>query len=614
MAYKPGDLTKGAVSKAAEVTLDTARGVRRRVFEEASERGMHWWRLPLPAQLAALAMFREDLRAFNLYDTETPANGASSAVVSDPPTYRSYDGAYTDPDNPSMGKTGTRFGRNLPPDSTSPDEQSMLDPSPRVVANTLLNRDSFKPATTLNMLAACWLQFQNHDWFSHGDNSATEFIEVPLKDGDEWSDGVMEVRRTAPDSTNSGGNLPDTYINKVTPWWDGSQLYGSTEERNRELRAGEDGKLKMEDGRLPEETNEDLHGIDLTGFSDNYWLGLSLMHTLFAKEHNAICDMLKGHYPSWDDEQLFLKARLINAALIAKIHTVEWTPGILAHPALEIAMNANWYGVLPRWVKKRFGHIGSGELLSGIVGSSIDHHTAPYSITSEFVSVYRMHPLIPDDYQIRSHETDFVIGETDLTSIQGHGTRQALDQYSMTDWLYSMGLAHPGAITLHNHPNALRDLVRVSGERVDIGTIDILRDRERGVPRYNDFREKLRKPRVEKFEDLTPNPEWNEQIREVYNGDIDKVDTQVGMLGEELPPGFGFSDTAFRIFILMASRRLKSDRFYTSDYNPEVYTAEGIQWVEDNLFADVLLRHHPELAPALEGSENAFAPWRSVVR
>jgi len=29
----------------------------------------------------------------------------------------------------------------------------------------------------------------------------------------------------------------------------------------------------------------------------------------------------------------------------------------------------------------------------------------------------------------------------------------------------------------------------------------------------------------------------------------------------------GFSDTAFRVFILMASRRLKSDRFFTRDYN-----------------------------------------------
>src|SRR5205807_570987 len=107
--------------------------------------------LPLPAQLLQLAHFREDLRRFNLYDSERPENGV--AVMSEPPPYRSYDGAHTDPDSPAMGKTGTRFGRNVPPDATYPDEQSMLDPSPREVSRALLNRDSFKAATTLNVLA-----------------------------------------------------------------------------------------------------------------------------------------------------------------------------------------------------------------------------------------------------------------------------------------------------------------------------------------------------------------------------------------------------------------------------------------------------------------------------
>ena len=41
-------------------------------------------------------------------------------------------------------------------------------------------------------------------------------------------------------------------------------------------------------------------------------------------------------------------------------------------------------------------------------------------------------------------------------------------------------------------------------------------------------------------------------------GDVDRVDLMVGMFAEDLPEGFGFSDTAFRVFILMASRRLKS--------------------------------------------------------
>src|SRR5581483_1794324 len=368
MPYKPGDITKGVASRVVRTGLDVV------------DRGADWWELPLPAQLAQLAHFREDLRRFNLYDTEEPAdagsfassadaelgaNNAEIVVLDEPPPYRTYDGSQTDPDHPRMGQTGTRFGRNMPLDSTYPQEQGFFDPSPREVSRELLNRDTFKPATSLNVLAAAWLQFQNHDWFSHGDNSETEFIQVPLSPDDDWDGGTMEVRRTSPDSTNSGGELPPTYVNKVTPWWDGSQLYGSTEERNRELRAGEDGKLKLTDGqRLPEETEPELHGVALTGFSDNWWVGLEVMHTLFAREHNAICDMLKGHHPSWDDEQLFLKARLINSALIAKIHTIEWTPGNLDTPALHIGMNANWYGVLPKWVKRTFGHIGSGELIS----------------------------------------------------------------------------------------------------------------------------------------------------------------------------------------------------------------------------------------------------------
>ncbi|HEV3055542.1 MAG TPA: peroxidase family protein, partial [Solirubrobacteraceae bacterium] len=259
--------------------------IRRKVFEEVGKH-VSWWELPLPAQLAALAGFRDDLRQFNLYDTETPEpNGdgdAAVATAAPPPPYRTYDGSQTDPAHPDMGKTGMRFGRNVPPETTYPEEQSMLDPSPREVSTHLLNRDTFKPATSLNVLAAAWLQFQNHDWFSHGDNSETEFLQVPLSSDDDWDGGTMEVRRTSGDSTNSGGNLPPTYVNKVTPWWDGSQLYGSTEERNRELRSGEDGKLNMDDGRLPEETDKNLNGIDLTGFSDNYWVGLSVMHTLFA--------------------------------------------------------------------------------------------------------------------------------------------------------------------------------------------------------------------------------------------------------------------------------------------------------------------------------------------
>ena len=59
----------------------------------------------------------------------------------------------------------------------------------------------------------------------------------------------------------------------------------------------------------------------------------------------------------------------------------------------------------------------------------------------------------------------------------------------------------------------------------------------------------------------------------------------------------------------MASRRLKSDRFFTDDYRPEIYTQAGLDWIDNNTMQTVLLRHFPELAPYLSGINNAFRPW-----
>jgi Animal haem peroxidase len=81
------------------------------------------------------------------------------------------------------------------------------------------------------------------------------------------------------------------------------------------------------------------------------------------------------------------------------------------------------------------------------------------------------------------------------------------------------------------------------------------------------------------------------------------------MLAETPPNGFAFSDTAFRVFVLMASRRLESDRFFTTDYTPEVYTESGMDWIDRNGMRSVLRRHFPELGAQLDRVKNAFQPW-----
>ncbi|WP_447984608.1 peroxidase family protein [Nitrospira sp. Nam74] len=582
-----------------------------------------WSRLPFRRLLGPLNLgvvnlpaLRYDLRMHNLHDTsQLPTRPMPGACPFHPKdlTARRVDGTHNDLSVPTMGGAGTRFGRNVGLDHAWPDQTpDLFTPSPREVSRQLMTRARFIPAESLNLLAAAWIQFEVHDWFNHP-TDPHETWEIRLEPGDDWHENPMKIHRAQQDPTRAeaSADYPPTFLNDETHWWDASQLYGSTEKIHYLVRSFEHGRLRIEaDGLLPVDPDPALHGIDLAGFNNNWWAGLSVLHTLFVREHNAICRRLQEAYPTWDDERLFQVARLVNAALIAKIHTTEWTPAILGHPALQIGMNANWWGAFGERIYKVCGRISDSEELSGIPGSPVDHHGAPYAMTEEFTSVYRLHPLLPDDYRFQSLADSQFSRYKTFIEIQGNETRQAIREIGMDNVLYSFGLANPGAIALGNYPRFLQTFRAINGEILDVATIDIMRDRERGVPRYNEFRRMLRMPRVKTFKEL--NPEWAKPLSDLYKGQIDRVDLMVGLFAECPPEGFGFSDTAFRIFILMASRRLKSDRFFTTDYRRDVYTDLGLQWINENGMASVLLRHYPSLAPALTGIANPFAPWRNV--
>jgi Animal haem peroxidase len=579
------------------------------------DRRFGWDRLPRPLGIVTLIGVRNRLRQRNLHDTGLPdADQVLMERAADPANQsrRSLDGTLNDLRRPLMGATHTRFGRNVPlPETFREPPEAMLAPNPRTVSRELMTRERFLPATTLNVLAAAWIQFEVHDWFSHGKNEETNPWELELAEDDDWPERPMAIPRTRPDPTSDQDpSTPDTFVTDDSHWWDGSQIYGSEERFAAAIRAGEDGKLRIEPDGLPPGDLEQL--VDLSGVAGNLWVGLALLHILFTLEHNAICDRLRREFPGWSDDRLYDKARLINAALMAKIHTTEWTPAIIAHPTTRYAMRATWSGVLGQRLRRRLGHVGSGEVLSGIPGSETDHHGVPYSLTEEFVAVYRLHPLIPDEFSFHSASNGELLEERPLPELGALHVRQRLEEIGAENALYSLGIANPGAISLHNYPRFLQHFDRPDGTRLDLAATDILRIRERGVPRYNQFRRLFRLKPAESFEELAGNPEDAEEIRRVYDGEIERVDLMVGLYAEPKPEGFGFSDTAFRVFILMASRRLKSDRFFTRDYTADMYTQAGLDWINDSTMATVLLRHYPGLAPALQGVRNAFAPWTRV--
>jgi hypothetical protein len=580
-------------------------------LSEALDRKFGWNKLPLPLALATIVGLRNTLRSKNLYDTRslpggepTPAPAPADLMV------RSPDGTYNDLQDPTMGSAGTRFGRNAPIQMTYQDA-AMLSPSPREISLKLMTRDKFQPVTTLNLLAAAWIQFMIRDWFSHGKSPKDNPWQIPLGAGDDWFENPMRIMRTMDDPTRRAeeGNLPATHINTETHWWDASQLYGSNAAFQQQIRTGESGKVHLNADRL---VAPDKAALMQDPRLSGWWVGLELMFTLFAMEHNSICDHLRGEYPGWSDERLFQTARLVNAAVLAKIHTVEWTPAILGHPALQIGMRANWWGLMGEQLHRLLGRVSNSEIISGIPGGPKNHFGVPYALTEEFVAVYRMHPLIRDDLTFRSASNNALLAEVGFPDTTGAASNEVADKYGMRDLLYSFGLMNPGAIVLHNYPKSLQKLTRPDGIVVDLASTDVLRMRELGVPRYNDFRRMLHLNAPKSFEELTPNPAWREEIRALYNNDVEQVDTMVGMFAERFPKGFGFSDTAFRIFILMASRRLNSDRFFTTDFTPEVYSPAGMKWIDDNNMRTVLLRHYPELAPSMHGVSNAFAPWYPV--
>jgi hypothetical protein len=613
------------------------------------ERWTNWYssgkNLPGPMgkwfQILKLAYMREQLFANNLVRPypEGVKTGYAEGQLQPPVwarRWRTADGSWNDlrrdPDgriDPLVGAAYTRFFRNVGDDRGL----RAVEPRPNPATNPVSVRELSRRILTcrgprievpfLNLWSAAWIQFQNSDWVSHGTPDPQRIDRIPLAEDDPFRQyGVdhLEVHATRADPTRRAEDegLPPTFLNEVTHWWDGSQVYGSDWRTQHRLRSFEGGKLQVTDeGLLP--TDEET-GTELTGFTRNWWVGVGLLHTIFAKEHNAICDMLAAAHPDWGDEALFQTARLVNAAAMAKIHTVEWTPAILPNRTLNDAMSTNWYGL----VTSLFGGerkevleeipITSREL-GGIVGNP-QGTFAKYGLSEEFTAVYRMHSLLPEHVKVVGVD-GAPIEDVPLSRTRHAGSPAMIAEYGLESLARSFGEQAACALTNNNFPAAMQDVSMADAPLIDMGAVDLYRDRERGVPTYNQLRRELSLEPIESFDELTDDEQCVTDLRDLYGTDengrdrVDDMDLLIGTLCEShRPDSFGFGETLFQIFILNASWRLLGDRFFTDDYRSEVYTAEGLAWVDRVSFKDVLLRHLPGLRNCgLANVRNAFEPW-----
>ncbi len=750
--------------------------------------------------------------------------------------HRTLTGICNDIRNPLMGSTGMPFARNVEFDATFPElgrtEQARnrhgarlgrLRPDPQVISRLLLARPSpspdrchagqglpghsaeaecaYRTAPFLNVLAAFWIQFMTHDWFSHladGRNSSETMamgcetrrvgdVERPLTREEAARLGCRPGDRIDAASVAEAGDPPRfgapgqerlgrayrTTRNTVTAWWDASQLYGHDEVSRRRVkrdpadparlalvRAGTRAAAGEQLGYLPvlgagDPVNPLWSGQEATAFPDNWTVGLSVFHNVFAREHNLVVDAFRRaaaaapdadsglRHPARPDQvlryrdvsayELFEVARLVVAAEIAKIHTLEWTPQLLYNEPLHLALQANWSGLLAGHELVRaaletvlrslarsedakkattwYSVFASGPGIFGLgshryadagrfarpdpakrdlwslandedVNGGTNHFGSPFNFPEEFVTVYRLHPMLPDLLEYREWNPDPNVVRLRIPvadTLRGRATA-AMRERGLANWVLSLGRQRLGLLTLQNHPRFLQSLARPDAGgptgQIDVVALDLIRDRERGVPRFNEFRRQYGLRQLTSFDDFVDRrlpagtPERAEQerlvqiLREVYGqhrcdatkritlaqvhddgtpiddclghrdgslvDNVEDLDTVVGWLAEfSRPHGFAISETQLQVFILNASRRLFSDRFFTSSFRPEFYGHLGVRWVTDNgpdgkvmeqgrpggrpaevsPLKRVLLRTVPELGPELAGVVNAFDPW-----
>jgi hypothetical protein len=711
--------------------------------------------------------------------------------------FRNLTGICNDMRNPLMGSTNQPFARNVEFETTFPDlgknemvrnrhgdRLALLKPDPQLISRKLFTREqtpasqcdeaagapptecAYRSAPHINVLAAFWIQFMTHDWFAHLEegHNAPEIIPMGCDPSGSNDAGTTDARgqlgcrpgdridksaiaeESAP-ATFLLGNRPrlsrahKTTLNRVTAWWDASQIYGYDEiSRRRVKRDPRDrAKLRLEPatGFLPvlqssDPMNSQWAGQESAAFPDNWNIGLSFFHNVFAREHNLFVEKFRAlarsrpeqdsglrdparrsaaiKYKDVTDDELFEVARLVIAAEIAKIHTLEWTTQLLYNEPVFLAMQANWSGLLKknslaadalakvisrlaesdeekkttRWYSVFAtgpGIVGLGSRDPDVNGGT-NHFGSPFNFPEEFVTVYRLHPMVPDLIEFRELGANPNVVTRKIPvrdTLRGKATR-ALRQYGLADWALSMGRQRAGDLTLENHPLFLQNLsmprLKSATGKIDVLALDIIRDRERGVPRYNEFRRQYGLKQLTSFDDFVDPrlPRGSSErvrqqqavlkLREIYgqhrcdaakiitaaqvnpdgsrindclghpNGslvdNVEDVDALVGWLAEFVRPhGFAIAETQFQVFILNASRRLFSDRFFTSSFRPAFYTHFGMQWVNENgpdgvtwentevnghrlevsPLKRVLQRTVPELGAELAPVVNAFDPW-----
>ncbi|KAF2356542.1 hypothetical protein FHG87_012701 [Trinorchestia longiramus] len=288
---------------------------------------------------------------------------------------------------------------------------------------------------------------------------------------------------------------------------DSSNIYGLTENHRRNIRLYKDGKLKYREVNgehfppmlkevpsldmeyppqlpVPEESK---HALGHPFYA--LLPGLFAYSTIWLREHNRVCDVLKEEHPHWDDERLYHTAKLIITGEVIKI-TIEDYVQHLSQYKLHIRFRP---------------HV--------VHGSRFQFHNR---INIEFDHMYHWHPLVPDGLTINDTYYDLREMAFSVKPIFTHG----LDAF-----IHALNTNQAGKMGPHNHGHVNIPILRKM----------LLNSRKMRFQGINAYRKRFKMSPFKSFEDLTGDQELADILRGLY-GHINAVEFFVGLFTERSGP------------------------------------------------------------------------------
>lgn len=511
-------------------------------------------------------------------DRATQNRGNAGDFVDDREV-RTIDGSFNNEENPLWGASFTHLVR-WAEDDYEDGISSMAGSnrvSARVVSNNIHDQETgVALPNTFNTTDFVWQwgQFVDHDiGLTDG---LEEEADITVPTGDTYFDPdstgtatILFARAIFDHETGTTVTNPREQENELTAWIDGSMVYGSDDERALALRVSADSPyLSTSDGNLlpfntSGQTNANAFGaadeeLFLAGeIRANEQVGLTVMHTLWVREHNRLAAILEENSPDATGEEIFQAARRLVVAKIQIITYEEYLPALIGANALSVyegydnTVNPGLYNEFSV-AAYRYGHsLVNNELLRlDDEGNTIEDgnltlrdvfFTAPAILTTED----SLDPI--------------------LRGLAGQ-LHQILD-VKITSELRNFLFGSPGEGGL------------------DLVSLNVQRGRDHGIPSYNDMREVFGLERYDSFADVTSDTDLQAALAATYD-DIDDVDLFTGGLAEDplTDVGSQMGELFREMHIVQFEAFRDGDRFWYQRY----LTEDELERVEDTTLAEVI--------------------------